>query len=163
MEKVYTILVNHFPEDRGVVMLALYQLNRWLDQHAAPFQMRESIISVALQDGPTIKTLRDWKKLHMPKVPAVMIGRKVALKGSENRRQGILGSEIIDALHDEDSCRRLLLWHRAHCPRHEAIGLMLHSAGHSVGLKHLDKGFMEEHSNFPRVKMPTLGEENTNL
>ena len=161
METVYTILVNHYPEDRGKVLLAIYELNKWLDQHAAPFQMRESIISVALQDNPKIKTLKDWKKLHMPKVPSVMLVRKVDLKGHANRKQGILGSDVMDQLHDEESCRRFWLWHRQPCPRHEAVGRLLHTAGHAIGLRHLDGGFMDKCTGYPRVKMPTLGEENS--
>jgi hypothetical protein len=45
MERVYMILVNHRPEDRAKVLLAIYQINRWLDRRAAPFQIRESILS----------------------------------------------------------------------------------------------------------------------
>ena len=159
METVYTILVNHYPEDRAKVLLAIYELNKWLDRHAAPFQMRESIISVALQDNPKIKTLKDWKKLHMPKIPTVMIARKVDLKGHANRKQGILGSDLLDQLtEEEESCRRWLFWHRQPCPRHEAVGRLLHTAGHAVGLRHLDGGFMDKYIGFPRVKMPTLPE-----
>ena len=161
METVYTILVNHYPEDRGKVLLAIYELNKWLDQHAAPFHMRESIISVALQDNPRIKTLKDWKKLHMPKVPSVMLVRKVDLKGHANRKQGILGSDVMDQLHDEESCRRFLLWHRQPCPRHEAVGKILYSAVLATGLTSLDTSSPQQFLGFPRVKMPTLGEDNT--
>ena len=162
METVYTILVNHYPEDRAKVLSAIYELNKWLDRNGAPFQMRESIISVALQDTPRIKTLKDWKKLHMPKIPTVMIARKVDLKGHANRKQGILGSDLLDQLtEEEESCRRGLFWHRQPCPRHEAVGRLLHTAGHAVGLRHLDGGFMDKCTGYPRVKMPTLGEENS--
>jgi hypothetical protein len=159
MERVYMILVNHRPEDRAKVLLAIYQINRWLDRRAAPFQIRESIISVALQENPTIKTLKDWKKLHMPKVPSIMIVRRVNLKGHANRKQGILDSEVMDALHNEENCRRFLLWHRQPCPRHEALGRILHTAGHAVGLRHLDGGFMDTYTAYPRVKMPSLSQE----
>ena len=162
METVYTILVNHFPEDRAKVLSAIYELNKWLDRNGAPFQMRESIISVALQDNPKIKTLKDWKKLHMPKIPTVMIARKVDLKGHANRKQGILGSDLLDQLtEEEESCRRWLFWHRQPCPRHEAVGRLLHTAGHAIGFKHLNGGFMDTYTGFPKVKMPTPGEDNT--
>jgi hypothetical protein len=163
--------VNLKPLDRVRALVALAEINLWLEEHQGPWRYNESIVGASImniQDGDVESHAgRDnsawtecfrWRKEQMPHADVLFLVRGAGgfAGGSQEGRLAVLGDACLDALSgDLASCRRILGKHPGLCTRHRQMGAIAHETCHIMGLSHEDGGLAgADYVKFPNVKGP---------
>jgi hypothetical protein len=141
--------------DRANLVRAIWEIDDVLSRSDMEFRLRQNVINVTLPFGSNRRDVLDWRQSHLPDLPVVVVSRSIGQMrpASHHARMQILNGPLLDDLQKSDECQRMFGWfHRGPCLYHQALGQLLHCAGHAAGYLDSSGSFMSRNAfkQFPR-------------